>query len=133
MKKLVLALGAVLLVASPAVAATAPVPTPSTGTHIQLTVTRATDGVESTSSVWLDCPSRRGTGHPHRESACADVSAADGDFDRLPGRTTAICSNDSRTTTVTAHGTHGLREVDWERTFTNDCALTLATGKLFDF
>ncbi|MEU3402219.1 SSI family serine proteinase inhibitor [Streptomyces filamentosus] len=74
-----------------------------------------------------------GPDHPHREAACADITATDGDLDALPGQDTALCSNDAVEVTATAHGSVKGREVHWERTYESDCHLTLATGPVFDF
>ncbi|MFE1558691.1 SSI family serine proteinase inhibitor [Streptomyces sp. NPDC058734] len=133
MKKIVLALGAVLATAAPAAALpAAATPPPVADAHVRLTVTR-TVGPARNASVWLDCPARRAPHHPNREAACADLAAADGDFDRLPGQETAYCSNDSSLVTVTADGTYAGREVHWRHVYADDCALALATGKVFDF
>ncbi|MFJ3881169.1 SSI family serine proteinase inhibitor [Streptomyces sp. NPDC090077] len=127
MKKTVLALGAVLATAVPAAAA----PPPAADAHIRLTVTRPLGG--GAASVLLDCPARPGPAHPHRAAACAELAAADGDFDRLPGQETALCSNDSSWVTATADGSYRGRAVHWRTTYANDCLLALATGKVFDF
>lgn len=130
MKKILLALGAVLATAVPAAAT----PPPAAEAQVLLTVTRVTGGPVQNASVRLDCPAARpGPQHPNRASACADLAAADGDFDRLPGQETALCSNDSSLITVTADGTYGGREVHWRQVYGNDCVLALATGKVFDF
>ncbi|MGE7384340.1 SSI family serine proteinase inhibitor [Streptomyces sp. NPDC004126] len=134
MKKIALALGAVLATAAPAAALpAAATPPPPADAHVRLTVTRAVGGPGRNASVWLDCPARRAPHHPNREAACADLAAADGDLDRLPGQETAVCSNDSSQVTVTADGTYAGRAVHWRHVYANDCLLTLATGKVFDF
>ncbi|MEX0172162.1 SSI family serine proteinase inhibitor [Streptomyces sp. LMG1-1-1.1] len=138
MKKITLALGAVLLSALPTgTAFPAPAPRPTPDTHLQLTTSRAVHGIQSTRFAWLDCPAPtlapQHPDHPHRTSACADLSTAHGDFDHLPGHATAICSNDAAQITVTAHGVHDGRAVHWQHTYDDDCRLTLATGDVFDF
>ncbi|GLX16523.1 MULTISPECIES: SSI family serine proteinase inhibitor [Streptomyces] len=133
MKKIVLALGSVLATAAPAAALpAAATPPPVADAHVRLTVTRAV-GPARNASVWLDCPAPGALPHPSREAACADLAAADGDFDRLPGRETAYCSNDSSLVVVTADGTYAGREVHWRHVYADDCALALATGGVFDF
>ncbi|GAA3919255.1 hypothetical protein GCM10022244_30480 [Streptomyces gulbargensis] len=131
--------GAVLAAALTLVCATtaSPVSTPSrTGNaHLWLTVTRTTaEGAALTGDVRLVCPGRRSVGHhPHREAACAEVDAAHGDFDALPGLSSAVCSNDVLRVVATARGTYEGRPVRWERAYASDCHLALATGHVFDF
>ncbi|MFD3659507.1 SSI family serine proteinase inhibitor [Streptomyces sp. NPDC058659] len=106
----------------------------STGeAHVLLTATRMLGETEAIRFVCLDCPGSEGRNQPFAREACRDLRTADGDFDRLPGQSTAFCSNDSTAVTVTAHGTFRGREVQWERTYENDCALMLATGPVFEF
>ncbi|MFB7592259.1 SSI family serine proteinase inhibitor [Streptomyces sp. NPDC056169] len=127
-------LGAGLLAAglAPDATATGPVE-PARDAHVQLTVARLQGETEVIGFAWLDCPGAEGHNHPLAREACRDLHTAGGDFDRLPGQSTALCSNDSATVTVTARGTYGGREVHWERTYANDCELALATGPVFDF
>ncbi|MFH9736858.1 SSI family serine proteinase inhibitor [Streptomyces roseolus] len=114
--------------------ATAAAPSPTEDAHVWLTVTRTTtDGISYTGNLWLDCPGIQGAGHPHRESACTDLDAADGDLDALPGQDTAVCSNDVVRVVATAHGTYEGRSVHWECTYESECGLILATGRLFAF
>ncbi|MFF8377934.1 SSI family serine proteinase inhibitor [Streptomyces sp. NPDC015661] len=129
MKKIIVALAATLLSAGPVAAATA-APT-ALDAHIRLTATRAQGETVLFGSVWLDCPGGE-RNHPHARAACADLQRAGGDFDRLPGGI-GICSNDATPVTVTADGTYRGREVHWERTFVDECALGVATGRVFDF
>ncbi|GGY71554.1 hypothetical protein GCM10010363_61160 [Streptomyces omiyaensis] len=135
MKKITTTLaGAALAALALAGTATASAPSPTQTAHVWLTVTRTTtDGISTTGNIWLDCPGREGTGRPHRASACTDLDAADGDFDRLPGREHALCSNDTIAVTATARGTAAGHTVHWEQTYESDCHLTLATGDLFAF
>ncbi|MEU6621884.1 SSI family serine proteinase inhibitor [Streptomyces litmocidini] len=127
-------LGAGLLVSAlvPAASATASVG-PARDAHIQLTVARTQGETEAVGFIWLDCPGQSGQAHPRTREACADLHTAHGDFTRLPGQDTAICSNDAGPVTVTAHGIYQGRQVHWEHTFDNDCELALATGPVFDF
>lgn len=110
-------------------------PSPSTDGRLWLTVTRTTaEGTSATGNLWLECPGREGdAGHPHRASACADLATAGGDLDALPGRGTALCSNDAVHVVATGHGRYGSRAVHWEHAYASDCHLTLATGEIFDF
>ncbi|MFI8769400.1 SSI family serine proteinase inhibitor [Streptomyces sp. NPDC053792] len=127
--------GAGLLAASLAPAALAAVPIdPATrDAHITLTVARTEGETERVGIVHLDCPGTPGQGHPYTAKACADLHAAGGDFDRLPGTDRAICSNDAAPVSVTARGTYRGRSVHWEHTYENDCARQLATGLVFQF
>lgn len=135
MKKITTALAGVALAAlTLAGTATAAAPSPTEDAHIWLTVTRTTtDGVSHTGNIWIDCPGIQGAGHPHRESACTDLDAADGNFDALPGRDEANCWAGITRVVATAHGTYEGRPVHWERTYDSECDLILATGKVFDF
>ncbi|MFD5764268.1 SSI family serine proteinase inhibitor [Streptomyces sp. NPDC127049] len=136
MKKITTALATFALAALTltGTATAAPAPGTTEDAHIWLTVTRtAADRVTTTGNIWLDCPGQEGVGHPHRESACIDVDAANGDFDQLPGTQSAFCSNETVAVTATAHGTAEGRPFHWERTYESDCHLTLATGHVFDF
>ncbi|MFF6794352.1 SSI family serine proteinase inhibitor [Streptomyces filamentosus] len=132
--KITTALAGAALAALTLTGTAAAAPSPAEDARLWLTVTRTTtDGVSTTGNIWLDCPGRPGPGHPHREAACADVTAAHGDLDALPGQDTAICSDDAVEVTATAHGSVKGRAVHWERTYESDCHLTLATGPVFDF
>ncbi|MFF0561352.1 SSI family serine proteinase inhibitor [Streptomyces sp. NPDC004266] len=135
MKKIItVVLGAGLLapVLVPVASAAAPVG-PTHDARIELTVARTQGDVEAVGFVWLNCPGRSGQDHPRTREACADLRTAHGDFARLPGQATAICSNDGGRVTVTAHGIYQGRQVHWEHAFDNDCELALATGPVFDF
>ncbi|WP_329619139.1 SSI family serine proteinase inhibitor [Streptomyces sp. NBC_01255] len=127
-------LGAGILAAGLAPAASAVgLVEPTLDAHLLLTATRMQGETEVIGFVRLDCPGSEGHDHPLTREACRDLRTADGDLDRLPGQSTAVCSNDSTAVTVTAHGTFRGREIRWERTYEDDCALMLATGPVFDF
>lgn len=133
MKKIT-ALAAAALAALTLTGTAAAAPSPTEDAHIWLTVTRTTtDGVSHTGNIWIDCPGIQGTGHPQRESACTDLDYADGDFNRLPGRSEANCWAGITEVVATAHGVYEGREVHWEQTYESECDLILATGKIFDF
>ncbi|MFH9953726.1 SSI family serine proteinase inhibitor [Streptomyces roseolus] len=134
MKEITALAAAALAALTLAGTATAAAPSPTEDAHVWLAVTRTTtDGISYTGNLWLDCPGIQGAGHPHRESACTDLDAADGDLDALPGQDTAVCSNDVVRVVATAHGTYEGRSVHWERTYESECGLILATGRLFAF
>ncbi|MFB7454148.1 SSI family serine proteinase inhibitor [Streptomyces sp. NPDC056194] len=133
-KILIAVLGAGLLTSALGPSASAASPAdPARDAHIQLTAARTQGETEAVGFIWLNCPGRPGQDHPRTREACTDLHTAHGDFTRLPGQDTAICSNDAGPVTVTAHGTYQGRQVHWEHTFDNDCELTLATGPVFDF
>ncbi|MER7623756.1 SSI family serine proteinase inhibitor [Streptomyces sp. NPDC126503] len=129
------ALAAALTLVCAATASPVSAPSRTGNAHIWLTVTRTTaEGVALTGEAWLVCPGQGNIGHhPHRESACTEVDTADGDFDALPGLGSAFCSNDVVGVVATAHGSYEGRPVRWERAYTSDCHLALATGHVFDF
>ncbi|MER8034175.1 SSI family serine proteinase inhibitor [Streptomyces hydrogenans] len=133
--KITTALAGAALAALALAGTAAAAPAPSTDGTLWLTVTRTTaDGASTTGNLWLECPDGDGgAGHPHRASACADLAAAHGDLDALPGRQSALCSNDAVHVVATAHGRYGSRAVHWEHAYESDCHLTLATGEIFDF
>ncbi|WP_405861807.1 subtilase-type protease inhibitor [Streptomyces sp. NBC_00090] len=127
-------LGAGLLAAAlaPAALAAAPVDPATRDAHIQLTVSRTDGTTRNTGFVFLNCPGKPGKDHPYTAEACADLHAAGGDFDRLPGRDSAYCSNEGPVT-VTADGAYKGRPVHWEHTYENDCERQLATGLVYEF
>ncbi|MFE9252018.1 SSI family serine proteinase inhibitor [Streptomyces sp. NPDC007088] len=114
-------------------ATTVPAPPPDAGTaRLLLTV-------EGSGSTWirglrLDCPPDTSppSHHPYAREACAEVSAAEGDFDALAGAPRP-CAFVYDPVTAKARGTYGGSEVAWTRTFPNSCALEAATGHVFRF
>ncbi|MEW1699397.1 MULTISPECIES: SSI family serine proteinase inhibitor [unclassified Streptomyces] len=136
MKKIMMGvLGAGLLAAVLTPSASAvPAYVPGEDAHIQLTVARPLpDGVQEIGFIWLDCPGPEAGGHPHGRQACRDLDAARGDFGRLRGERGRSCTAEHAPVTVTAHGTYRGRAVHWERTYGNECLLTVETGPVFAF
>ncbi|MFF0430285.1 SSI family serine proteinase inhibitor [Streptomyces sp. NPDC004520] len=130
----VLAAAGLLVVSlAPAALAAVPVDPATRDAHIELTVARTQGETESIGIVYLNCPGTPGQDHPHTAEACADLHAAGGNFDRLPGTDRAFCANDASPVTVTATGTYRGRSVHWTHTYENDCDRQLATGLLFEF
>ncbi|MER6498054.1 SSI family serine proteinase inhibitor [Streptomyces sp. NPDC001455] len=82
--------------------------------------------------VRLLCPPVPSTHHPHAVAACADLAAADGDLDALPGDP-HLCTKESDPVTVEATGIWDGRRVSWRRTFPNPCEMDVATGPVFRF
>ncbi|MFB7917273.1 SSI family serine proteinase inhibitor [Streptomyces sp. NPDC056061] len=82
--------------------------------------------------VELVCPPAPDTHHPHAAAACADLSAADGDLDALPGDP-HLCTKEFAPVTAAATGTWRGRPVAWHRTFPNACEMDARTGPVFRF
>jgi hypothetical protein len=80
----------------------------------------------------LRCDPPRGN-HPHREAACHDVDAAEGDLDRLPGVPGKVCSGVYKPVTATALGEWRGIPVRFHRSYRNACTLTASTGLVFRF
>ncbi|MFI1017780.1 SSI family serine proteinase inhibitor [Streptomyces sp. NPDC020965] len=85
-----------------------------------------------TRGVQLLCdPEPAGT-HPEAAAACAALTKARGDFDKLPAESRA-CNKRYDPVTVAATGTWGDRPTEWTRTYGNACELGAATGAVFRF
>ncbi|MFJ3902890.1 SSI family serine proteinase inhibitor [Streptomyces sp. NPDC090025] len=127
------------LTGSAATAATAPAPAPASADpatkagHVQLSVDHLVAGQHETSTLWLDCPGVKKPDHPHRDEACTDLDAADGDFDRLPGRPGTRCAAVQDPVSVTARGISEGRRVNWSHSYANPCEMYVATGEVFNF
>lgn len=99
-------------------------------TSLTLTVTTAGGDAES---VRLTCEPAGGS-HPNAESACAEIHAAHGDFDGLPGDSEqTACTMIYQPVTAVAEGTWQDESVSWEHEFGNACTLRTATGTVFLF
>ncbi|MDG4863500.1 SSI family serine proteinase inhibitor, partial [Streptomyces sp. T-3] len=65
--------------------------------------------------------------HPAAEAACAELAAADGQFDELtessPG---ALCTKEWNPVHLTADGVWQGRRVAWTTTFANPCEMRAA-------
>ncbi|KUJ67280.1 hypothetical protein ACZ90_29850 [Streptomyces albus subsp. albus] len=87
-------------------------------------------------AVTLSCAPRPSGTHPAAAEACAELSAADGDFSTLattesaPGR---VCTRDWRPVTVTAEGVWDGRRVSYAHTFPNNCVKEGAASLVFEF
>lgn len=91
----------------------------------------APDG--SAESVELVCDPPSGT-HPNARRACAELHAAQGDFDALPDhQEPAFCTMEYQPVTAVAEGTWRGEPVRWAREFGNKCSLRTATGSVFLF
>ncbi|MFD5023695.1 SSI family serine proteinase inhibitor [Streptomyces sp. NPDC058373] len=124
------ALAATALCLAAAPARPAPVSEEPDLRGVFLTVAGA-DGTWSR-GVLLECdPVPRGD-HARAREACAALDAVDGDLDALP-EAPGACPTDYDPVTATAEGTHRGEPVAWERTFTNACVLSRATGTVFAY
>ncbi|OIK27526.1 SSI family serine proteinase inhibitor [Streptomyces malaysiense] len=113
-----------LLAAGPAQAAPR-----SHGNRLHLTITRSGDRAGGDHSALLRCLPPHG--HPYAAEACAELSAARGDIDRIPARK-VFCPRIYSPVTATARGRWNGRAVDFRRTYTNSCELRARTGSVFD-
>lgn len=84
-------------------------------------------------AVHLRCDPAGGA-HPQPERACAELTAARGDFDHLPGSPETIaCTMEHRPLVATARGEWHGETVRWQRQYPNPCTLLYETGVVFDF
>lgn len=119
---LVAAASAAVLAAGGGAAAAPPAPTPGQGLVLTAAARRAT----------LHCDGLPYGTHPLPFPACADLSAARGDFDALPGQP-GVCRDPYRPVVVTARGEFHGQPVHWRKKFANPCILRAATGPVFAF
>ncbi|MFB9615816.1 SSI family serine proteinase inhibitor [Kutzneria kofuensis] len=103
--------------------------------YVQLTAVTSAGDKERKQARTLRCDPVGGD-HPHGEAACRDITAAAGDFDRLPGDAAkGVCGAGSDLydpVTVSATGVWDGVTVDYRKTFPNQCKLRLRTGSVFD-
>ncbi|WP_327289381.1 SSI family serine proteinase inhibitor [Streptomyces sp. NBC_01198] len=85
-----------------------------------------------TRSATLACEPVPHGSHPLPLPACTALSAANGDFDALPGQL-AVCHDPYAPVVVTARGEFRGQPVDWRKKFANSCVLRAATGPVFAF
>ncbi|SEP73513.1 Subtilisin inhibitor-like [Streptomyces sp. yr375] len=84
-------------------------------------------------AVTLNCaPTPSGT-HPAAALACAELRAADGDFDVLAGPSGATCTKQYDPVVVTVDGVWRGKRVSFERAFANECVRSAAASSLFAF
>jgi hypothetical protein len=111
-----------LLAATSQGAAAPPAPTPGQGLVLKA----------GARSVTLACEPAPHGSHPLPLPACTALSAANGDFDALPGRI-AVCRDPYAPVIVTARGDFRGQPVNWRKKFANACVLRAATGPVFAF
>ncbi|KUO18240.1 protease inhibitor [Streptomyces dysideae] len=84
-------------------------------------------------AVVLTCaPTPSGT-HPAAGAACAELRAADGDFDALTGRADVLCTKEYDPVVVTVDGVWQGKRVSYERAFANECVKSSHGTSLFTF
>jgi hypothetical protein len=83
-------------------------------------------------SVTLRCDPPGGT-HPDPQAACHAIAAAGGDLAMLRRNPEVACITVYDPVTVRARGTWRGNRVAYDATYSNRCALTAATGPVFDF
>lgn len=99
-------------------------------TTLRLTVTAPEADAEG---VLLTCRPAGGS-HPNADRACAEIVAAQGDFNALPGAPGQTgCTMEYQPVTAVAEGTWRGEPVSWRHEFGNTCTLHTATGTVFQF
>ncbi|KOG27807.1 protease inhibitor [Streptomyces resistomycificus] len=84
-------------------------------------------------AVTLSCaPTPSGT-HPAAASACAELRAADGDFDALAARDDVLCTREYDPVVVTVDGVWRGQRVSYQRTFANECVKSSHGNSVFTF
>ncbi|KOU61799.1 protease inhibitor protein [Streptomyces sp. MMG1533] len=84
-------------------------------------------------AVTLTCaPTASGT-HPAASSACAELRAADGDFDALAVRDGVLCTKEYDPVVVTVDGVWRGQRVSYQRTFANECVKSFHGSSVFTF
>ncbi|MEJ8633559.1 SSI family serine proteinase inhibitor [Streptomyces sp. NPDC006475] len=103
---------------------------PVAGEGLFLTVS----GSENTwmRGVMLKCAPEPGGPHPAAADACAALTKAGGDLDKLPADPHP-CTKKFDPVTVEATGSWQQRSMSWQKTYANACALDAATGAVFRF
>ncbi|WP_280695559.1 SSI family serine proteinase inhibitor [Kitasatospora sp. GP82] len=101
----------------------------ASNTFLQLFVVHDAD--DSRQEVYdLTC-NPNGDTHPDPDAACAALTAANGDFDRLAGDPKRICPHLEDPVTATVYGDWNGQQIIWQRTFPNRCYLSRATAPVF--
>ncbi|MCX4744127.1 subtilase-type protease inhibitor [Kitasatospora sp. NBC_01287] len=101
-----------------------------------LILTVAPTGPNATTTertVTLACGDAQPAGdHPDAVAACADLLVAQGDLGALPPSRT-FCPELYLPVTATADGFWNGQPIVYQQTFTNECSLHRATGRVFAF
>lgn len=96
-------------------------------------VLRVVSADSSARSTVLECYPSVGGSHPHAASACRELGAVGGAFDSLSADPQSACPAVYAPVSASAFGVWCGRQVSWERTFGNSCALRTTTGSVFAF
>lgn len=99
--------------------------------HPASELTLALHDARSATTVTLNCQPPGGT-HPQRARACRELTAADGDFDRLPADS-GLCPLIWAPVTATATGHWRERPVLHTHTYPNRCVAARDSGHVFEF
>ncbi|MBC2906734.1 protease inhibitor [Streptomyces cupreus] len=84
-------------------------------------------------AVTLVCaPAPSGT-HPAAGPACAELRAAQGDFDALASDDDMLCTREYDPVVVTVDGVWRGERVSYERTFSNECVKSSLGASVFAF
>lgn len=84
-------------------------------------------------AVTLTCaPTASGT-HPAAAPACAELRAADGDFDALAVREDILCTKEYDPVLITVDGVWRGQRVSYQRTFANECVKSFHGSSVFTF
>jgi hypothetical protein len=84
-------------------------------------------------AVTLTCAPRPSGSHPAAALACAELRAADGDFELLAGTGGGVCTREYDPVVVTVDGVWQGKRVSYERTFANECVKNSSGSSLFTF
>jgi hypothetical protein len=81
----------------------------------------------------LTCAPRPSGTHPDAARACAELTSAGGDFDKVTIAEDTVCTHEYDPVTVTAQGVWRGERVTYERTFANECVKSAGSGAVFQF
>ncbi|MGE7436548.1 SSI family serine proteinase inhibitor [Kitasatospora sp. NPDC001175] len=95
----------------------------------QLYVVRDADDT-AVEDYFLTCKPDGGS-HLAPERACAALTIAEGDINRLAGDRHRTCPDVQDPVTATAYGDWNGQQVTWQKTFTSLCRLQRATSPLY--
>jgi hypothetical protein len=127
------ALAALALLTAGAVPAQAAPHQERAGNWLYITVTpSATEGgtqTQEATGVLLLCNPPQG--HARADRACGELDRAGGDITRIPHADT-FCPMVYAPVEASARGEWNGRTVKYDQTFANACAMTVATGSVFD-
>ncbi|MFF8833222.1 subtilase-type protease inhibitor [Streptomyces sp. NPDC015131] len=125
-----------MTVTGAAAEAAAPAPRLYAPSALVLTVAQGEDAATATPlrAVTLSCSPTAGGTHPAPEEACAELRAAEGEFDRLGDDTPTVpCVKIYQPVVVTAQGTWDGRRVNFERVYGNSCMMQAEGSAVFSF